>query len=71
MMHYIMKIRVKDKKESLGVTQQTISKDMEMIEKQGNQMLYELKPRGVGRRLFESGFKGRDGRKFRNVISER
>lgn len=40
---------------SLGVTQQAISKrlkDMGMIQKQGNWVPYELKPRDVERRLF-------------------
>ena len=40
---------------SLGVTQQAISKRfkaMGMIQKQGNWMPYELKPRDVERRLF-------------------
>ena len=41
--------------ESLGVTQQVISKrlkTMEMIQKQGNWVSYELKPRDVERRFF-------------------
>ena len=41
--------------ESLGVTQQAISKRlkaMEMIQKQGNWVPYELKPRDVKRRFF-------------------
>ena len=41
--------------ESLGVTQQTVSvllRAMEMIQKQGNWMLYKLKPRDVERRFF-------------------
>jgi len=40
---------------SLGVTQQTISKRLKamgMIQKQGNWVPYELKPRDVERRLF-------------------
>ena len=40
---------------SLGVMQQVISKclkDMGMIQKQGNWVPYELKPRNVERRLF-------------------
>ena len=40
---------------SLGVTQQAISKRLKamgMIQKQGNWMPYELKPRDVERRLF-------------------
>ena len=40
---------------SLGVTQQAISKllkAMGMIQKQGNWMPYELKPRDIERRLF-------------------
>ena len=40
---------------SLGVTQQAISKRLKVmgrIEKQGNWVPYELKPRDVGRRLF-------------------
>ncbi|GFY09175.1 mariner Mos1 transposase [Trichonephila clavipes] len=40
---------------SLGVTQQTISKRLKvmgMIQKRGNWVLYELKPRDVERRLF-------------------
>ncbi|GFU40778.1 mariner Mos1 transposase [Trichonephila clavipes] len=41
--------------ESLGVTQQAISKRLKvmgMIQKQGNWVPYELKPRDVERRLF-------------------
>ena len=41
--------------ESLGVTQQAISKRLKvmgMIQKQGNWILYELKPRDVERRFF-------------------
>ena len=41
--------------ESLGVIQQTVSvllRAMEMIQKQGNWMLYKLKPRDVERRFF-------------------
>ena len=41
--------------DSLGVTQQAISKRpkaMKMIQKQGNWVPYELKPRGVERRFF-------------------
>jgi len=41
--------------ESLGVTQQTVSvllRAMEMIQKQGNWMLYKLKPRDVERQFF-------------------
>ena len=40
---------------SLGVTQQTISKRLKamgMIQKQGNWVPYELKPKDVERRLF-------------------
>jgi len=40
---------------TLGVTQQTISyrlKSLGMIQKQGNWVLYELKPRNVERRFF-------------------
>ena len=49
-----MKIHVKRKK-SLEVTQQTISlrlKAMRMIQKQGNWVPYELKPRDIERRFF-------------------
>jgi len=41
--------------ESLGVTQQAISKrlkTMRMIQKQGNWVSYDLKPRDIERRLF-------------------
>jgi len=41
--------------ESLEVTQQAVSvrlRAMGMIQKQGNWMLYELKPRDVERRFF-------------------
>ncbi|GFT40249.1 mariner Mos1 transposase [Trichonephila clavipes] len=43
---------------SLGVTQQAISKRLKvmgMIQKQGNWVPYELKPRDVERRLFACG----------------
>jgi len=41
--------------ESLGITQQVVSirlRAMGMIQKQGNWMLYELKPRDVEKRFF-------------------
>ena len=53
---------------SLGVTQQAISKRLKamgMIQKQGNWVPYELKPRDVERRLLlNSCLKGKDGRDF-------
>ena len=58
---YLLKTRAKpyqtqeELAESLGVTQQAISKRlkaMEMIQKQGNWVPYELKPRDVKRRFF-------------------
>ena len=64
------KTRVKIKKNwrSLGVTQQAISKRLKamgMIQKQGNWVPYELKPRNVERRLLvNSCLKGKDGRDF-------
>ena len=57
----------------LGMTQQAISKRlkaMRMIQKQGNWVPYELKPRDVERRLLavcllvNSCLKGKDGRDF-------
>ena len=55
--HYLSKTRVKIKElaRSLGITEQAISKRLKamgMIQKQGNWVLYELKPRDVERRLF-------------------
>ncbi|GFX70146.1 mariner Mos1 transposase [Trichonephila clavipes] len=53
---------------SLGVTQQAISKRLKvmgMIQKQGNWVPYELKPRDVERRLLvNSCLQGKDGRDF-------
>ena len=54
---------------SLGVTQEAISKRLKamgMIQKQGNQVPYEFKPRDVERRLFacEQLFERQDGRDF-------
>jgi len=56
--HYLSKTRQKNQEElarSLGVTQQAISKRLKvmgMIQKQGNWVPYELKPRDVEQRLF-------------------
>jgi len=46
--------------ESLGITQQAVSvrlRAMRMIQKQGNWMPYELKPRDIERRFFTCEFK--------------
>ena len=56
--HYLLKTRAKRKKywQNPNKTQQAISKRLKaigMIQKQGNWVAYELKPRDVERRLFD------------------
>ena len=66
--YYLSKTRVKVKKNwrSLGVTQQAISKRLKamgMIQKQGNWVPYELKPRDVERCIFAEQLLERQRRK--------